>query len=123
MAGDLLQARPVRVDIDRRLRHGHRDRLPARLEAVPLGLHGDVDDGADVQDFRAKLDPALADPREIEKIVQQAAQMASVTADELADTNGLRSAPVMTVEHTDAVQDDAERIAQLLRQQGEKLVL
>ena len=70
-----------------------------------------------------ELDLPARDARHVEQVVDEPGEVLGLTADDLLRARGLLAAGQRAVEEVDAVADRRERVAQLVREDAEELVL
>ena len=115
---------------DRVAEHGHgsvRKRqvelLLLRVELGPLGLDREADCGSQVHGRPLELDAAAGDARHVEQVVEQPREVVRLAAHHAARALRARLERGARVDERDRVHDHGERVAQLVGQHGEELVL
>ena len=78
---------------------------------------GEVDGGP------PQIDLSLADARHIEEVVEKLAEMMGLPPDDLPDPDRSRFHGAGLIQHLDPVEDHAERVAQLVREHVQELIL
>ena len=90
----------------------------------PDGIHGGVDDRAEIQRGHRQADTALDHPRDVEEVFDQPGLNLGVAVD---GVDGVLALLVVDqragLQHVDPADDRVERRAQLMRGGGEKLIL
>ena len=118
---NLGEPRKIAPDAHRLRRRAHRERVAARVDERPRGLDGDADDFGDVDRFELELDLPVRDPRHVEKVVDQAAQLLDLAIEHVPRPFDLRRIP--GAQHVNGIGDRRQRIAELVREHRQELVL
>jgi hypothetical protein len=122
VADHLRDARLVRVD-EERARGLDAQLETTTLEQRPMVVAGPARDLAQVEAPASQLDLAARDPGHVEEIVDEAGEVLGLALDDLPCQRGLLAAGLHTVEQEQAVLDGGERVPELVRQDGDELVL
>ena len=85
------------------------------------GLDRELQTSADIDHFALQLDAALGDPGHVQQVVEQASKMRGLSLDD-ADERPLALVLYESRQQFRGVGDRRDRIAQLVREHGEKLV-
>ena len=85
------------------------------------GLDRELQTSADIDHFALQLDAALGDPGHVQQVVEQASKMRGLSLDD-ADERPLALVLYESRQQLRGVGDRRDRIAQLVREHGEKLV-
>src|SRR3984957_12723200 len=110
----------------------HMQRLPRSLYSQLLKffvherldhLDGRGDDLPNLQGFRTENDPAARDPRDVEKIVEQAGQVLTLPGDHRSQRAQLGVGANLSGEKHRCVANWRQRISQLMREHREELIL
>jgi hypothetical protein len=121
---DLREAHRIGVDVERFGRRRHRQGMAAAFERGLRGFDGVGDGVAQIDARPAQLDLPARDARHLKQIVDQPDEMLRLTVDHAEE---LATAAValrrFALQHIDGVADRRERIAQLMRQRRQKLIL
>ena len=86
------------------------------------GLDRELQTSADIDHFALQLDAALRDPGHVQQVVEQSTKMHGLPLDD-ADERPLTLVLYESRQQLRGVGDRRDRIAQLVREHGEKLVL
>jgi hypothetical protein len=119
VADDLRQPHRIGAHPHRRFGNSHVGRA-ATLQGRLAQLERARDDVADVDALAAQLDLARGDPRDVEQVVDHPREVRDLALDHLPLAVGRRVAPRHHLERGD---DRRERIAQLVAEHREELVL
>ena len=107
--------------VARELRHV--ERVSADIDQGPAGFHRSINDGPGVEGLYLKLDLAASDARDIEEIVDQSDEMVDLPGDDIA---GPEHAFLLEIEHLEQLgggADGCQRVAQLVGEHRQELVL
>ncbi len=120
----LHEARGIGVERQRPGRQRHRELLPLLDDHRATDLHRLQEQGAQLYRLLAELDLALADARHVQQIVEQALHVLHLPRNDGAVAGSLLFlARRGAIEDLDGAEDGRQRIAQLVRQHRQKLVL
>ena len=100
-----------------------RERVLVCIDKWPARLRGGGDDLGDVDRLELEVDLALGDARYVEQIVDQAHELLQLTADDVLCPRELRGIDIALLQHVHGVGDRRKRVAQLVREHRQKLVL
>src|SRR4051812_39034002 len=97
--------------------------LVRSLYVRAAGLEREVDHRAEAHQLAADRELAARDARDVEEIVDEPRHLVDLAVDHRARPFELRREAALLGEQRDRVADRRERVAQLVRQHGEELVL
>ena len=110
----------------------HFDRLPGKghIQDVSPGVDQGTADfdgrrnhGLHVHLFHLEVDPAVAHARYVEQVVNQPGQLLDLAVDHLGELLNLRIGPAFHAEDLHGVADRGKRVAQLVPQHRQELIL
>src|SRR5271165_2735644 len=93
------------------------------LDAGPADFDRPSYHGPQVERFDSKFDLALADACDVKQIVHQPRQLLNLTIDDIRDLLELSIARTPDAEEMNRVTDRGERVAQLVPEHGQELIL
>src|SRR5262249_14672695 len=102
-------------------RQAPRQLVATLLDGRAQRLHGLPHDGGEVRLLEPHAEPRVGGPGRHQEILDEAAGLVDLSADDRARLSYLRSAVVRRLQDQDRVRDGAERRAQLVRDHGEPL--
>ena len=82
-----------------------------------------IDHRPQVERFHLKVDLALADARDVDQVVHQPGQLLNLTIDHIRELLELGIGPAFDAEDLNGVTDRGERVAQLMPQHRQELIL
>ena len=123
IAEHLHQSGEIAMDCNRTIRALHDEAVLMRLDHGLQRFHGAIDDRTDRHDALAELDGAVRDARDIEKIVDQTREVRRLAIDDIARPDQRFTLQCLILHQIDRVADGGERIAQLMGEDREELVL
>jgi hypothetical protein len=127
VAGGLRQARRIASDPDRLLGKRQVQGHAVRFQGGAIVFTGQTHQLSQVDDILMEGDLAAGDARHVEQIVEQAAHVGDLAVDDLAGPLqarlGARCRRVDFAEDVHGIANGAERVAQLVCQHGEKVIL
>jgi hypothetical protein len=97
--------------------------VAAAFEPRAAGLDRALDHRGERHATLAELEAIAADAADIEQIVEQPRHLPDLALDHVAQRVELRIGRPFRAQHVQGVEDRRERVAQLVRQRGEELVL
>ena len=123
VADHLRQPRGVGAQIERLRRQRHRQLVVQAAVPRARRLDGLLDDRPELDGLLAKLELAARDAAEVEQVVDQARQLAHLTFDHPQRRACHLCVAVSDAQGAHGVADRGQRVAQLVRQHREELVL
>ena len=120
---DLLDAHGIGVEDQRLFRYGDGQRVLARIDEGAGRIQRIGDGCRDIDGLLAKLDGSSRDARDFEQVVEQSRQKTHLAIDGLARLVDHRVPGIGATDDLHGDLDRRERVAQLVREHGEKLVL
>jgi hypothetical protein len=99
------------------------DLVEARLAGVGDRADAARNDLRQIDGSAHETDPPGGDAAHVEEVIDQAREMADLLADDAAGVHGARLLGADDVEHVDGAGNDFERVAQLVPEHREELVL
>jgi hypothetical protein len=119
----LLQARGVAQHRHRPVGQRERQVLSLPLERRPMGFHRLRDRLAQVERLRAQADAAARDARDVQQVVEQPRHVPRLAVDHGDRPPRRLVEPPVLFQDLGRVDDRAKRVAQLVREHGQELVL
>ena len=119
---DLLDARRIDERDDRRAGLRERDALAVALEFRARRLDGVVEDLAQVDVLQPEVDVAARDARDVDQVVDDTRQHGGLALDHFMQPRDL-GAVLRSVQQLERIGDRRERVAQLVAEHREELVL
>ncbi len=120
---DLGHPDRVGIDIDRLRRQGDRQAMMMRLDDRTAGFDRVGHDGCDVDGLFLEPDLAAGDPGNLQQFVDQLGQLAHLVVDDIAGPAQVGIVRTALLHDLDGVADRGQRVAQLVAQHRQKLVL
>ena len=93
------------------------------VDQRPRGLHRRADHGLEIDVILLELELAARDARDVEQVVEQQRHVLHLALDDLAAPLALALVGGVRIEDAHGVADRRQRIAQLVRQRRQELVL
>jgi hypothetical protein len=121
--GHLAKSHDIPVDAHLRLQHFRRHDLTARLDLRQHGFERRGHHVLETHHFAPQLDAAVGDARHVEQVVDQVREMAGLAFQHLAGALHRGLVRWIAAQDVGYVTDGGERIAQLVREHGQELVL
>ena len=118
----LFQSRGVSPQADRLKRHRHRQFMPVLRDQRLRRLHRALDDAAEHDLLLPKLNPAGADARDLQQVIDQMFELPDLTLDDAAGLLLKRVFIRLQPQQVDGVQDWRQRVAQLVAEHGQKFI-
>src|SRR4029434_4974544 len=113
----------IRVEHHRPLRQRRIEVVAGGSDSGAAGLHGTHDDTGEIDGALAQLDAALGNARQLQQVVDQAHEAVYLAREYAARLRDQLRVAIRHPQQLDRIADWRERIAQLVRQRGEELVL
>ena len=123
VADHLGQAGGVALHLERARRQRHHQLLAARVDQRPRGLDRARDHRGEVDRLALQRDLAARDARDVEQVVDQPRQLVDLALDDVARARALLVGQLLEPHQLHRVADRRQRVAQLVRQHGQELVL
>ncbi len=120
---DLRKPHRIRNQGHGLVRHGHRQLVMRRLDQRAARLDGALEHRAEVDGLLAQLDAAPRHARDLHEIVDEPDEVVHLALEHLVDLRGGGRVEPRRAQDLQAVANRRERIAQLVSERGEELVL
>ena len=120
---DLFQTGRVAVDPERLGTETGREFVPERFDQGKRCLDGVVDDRVEVDGILAKLDLSARDPRDIKKIFEQSRHMVDLAPCDIERFFDQGVPPHLQANDLQGIRQRRQRVAQLVGQHRQKLIL
>ena len=119
----LLQSRQVAVDAQGPIREQLDLDLLAAVEQRAHDVHRLPDDLHHVHGLLAQVDPAARDARDVEQVIDDAAQVPGLPVDQAHRACGPRRIAPGGVDHLHCVGDGGKRVSQFMAEHRQELIL
>ncbi len=120
---DLREPRQVAFEGDRLRRQIDRQRMARRIDDRLRDLDRTLDDGRELQRLAPQMELAARHARDVEQVVEQVRHLRDLPIDDVAAPDHLRVALGGAAQHLDRIADRRERVAQLVRERRDEVVL
>ncbi len=104
-------------------RRAHVQRVPPGFDERPARLDGHAQGDGEIQLLFAQFQAALRDARNVQQVVDEPHELLQLALEQLTRARGRGGVGLREPQNFDGIADGRERIAQLVSQGGEELVL
>jgi hypothetical protein len=120
---DLREPRQVAFEGNRLRRQIDRQRVARSIDDRLRDLDRTLDDRRKLQRFTPQMELAARHARDVEQVVEQVRHLRHLPIDDVAAPDHLRVALGGAAQHLDRIADRRERVAQLVRERRDEVVL
>ena len=119
---DLLESYEISVDKQWSGFHVDQELLIATVDLRSYDFHRRLHGFPQIAEFQTHIDFAEHDPRDVQQVIQQAGHQTRLTLDHLAGLLTGSLGLAVLLQHVGGIEHRTERIAQFVRQDGQKLI-
>jgi hypothetical protein len=119
----LREPHRVGMQVDRLARQKQRQSMPGSVDERAAGFGRAVDDRRERNDACLQLQSVLRDSADVQQIVEQPGHVPDLALDDVPRPGHSCARQILDMKNLDGIPDRGQRIAQLVREGGEELVL